>query len=166
MLIFIKCDVYLELKSKGLSICRLINWPKLIISAWGQHFRLVYGPRADIIGLGQFISLQMDSPKQFFQLFHEISNWEKLLLQSCNCNPEGSVNQNCDVQFGNCTCKPNVVGKKCNQCSSKHYGFSAQGCQASIQQKDICPKTSNELSTHQFLALSNFSPATATLKAP
>ena len=67
-----------------------------------------------------------------------------MLFQSCNCDSRGSVNQNCDSS-GQCSCKPNVVGKKCNQCASKYYGLSARGCQVSHQQKDICTKTKNQL---------------------
>ena len=96
-----------------------------------------------------------------------------MLFQSCNCDSIGSVNQNCDSS-GNCSCKRNVVGKKCNQCASKYYGLSAQGCQVSIQQKYICQKTKKSAFKNSFFSGSlkslnerscYFSPATVTREA-
>ena len=46
----------------GLFICRPITGPKPIIPARGRYTSLKYWPRAYIIGFGQFIGLQMDSP--------------------------------------------------------------------------------------------------------
>lgn len=35
----------------------------------------------------------------------------------------------CDSYTGECVCKPNVVGEKCDVCAFEHYGFqSGAGC--------------------------------------
>ncbi|CAF0857038.1 unnamed protein product [Brachionus calyciflorus] len=47
----------------------------------------------------------------------------------CDCNPTGSVSNICDQFGGNCKCKPNVVGKKCDKCAPGTYEFGPNGCQ-------------------------------------
>ncbi|XP_030383466.1 laminin subunit beta-1 [Scaptodrosophila lebanonensis] len=58
----------------------------------------------------------------------------------CNCNPTGSLSKECDRQGGFCHCKPNVVGRQCDQCAPGTYGFGPEGCKAcdcnSIGSKD------------------------------
>ena len=41
----------------------------------------------------------------------------------CNCNAEGSFDQNCENASGKCTCKEHVVGDKCDQCALGFFGF-------------------------------------------
>ncbi|ALC38940.1 LanB1 [Drosophila busckii] len=58
----------------------------------------------------------------------------------CNCNPTGSLSKECDASGGYCQCKPNVVGRTCDQCAPGTYGFGPEGCRAcdcnSIGSKD------------------------------
>ena len=57
----------------------------------------------------------------------EVLHW--IHQQVCACDLVGS---NCNVRTGQCSCKQNVRGKKCNQCAPQHYGLSvdnAHGCQ-------------------------------------
>ncbi|CAH1103667.1 unnamed protein product [Psylliodes chrysocephalus] len=49
---------------------------------------------------------------------------------SCQCDPHGSVSKLCDPNGGFCTCKPNVVGRRCDRCAPGTYGFSPEGCKA------------------------------------
>ncbi len=37
---------------------------------------------------------------------------------SCGCNPSGVLVQSeqCDKEMGECTCKPNVQGRSCDEC--------------------------------------------------
>ncbi|CAG0891651.1 unnamed protein product [Darwinula stevensoni] len=48
--------------------------------------------------------------------------------QPCNCDPIGSVNITCNTETGQCSCKPGVVGLRCDQCTAYSYGFSFEGC--------------------------------------
>ena len=47
----------------------------------------------------------------------------------CDCNPDGSVDQNCEDANGKCTCKEHIVGDKCDQCVAGFFGFPQ--CQGS-----------------------------------
>ena len=38
----------------------------------------------------------------------------------CQCNPEGSVDNDCDGS-GKCTCRPQVMGDKCDDISPGYY---------------------------------------------
>ncbi|KAG7235213.1 hypothetical protein INR49_030616 [Caranx melampygus] len=46
----------------------------------------------------------------------------------CNCDPQGSVSSMCDVRGGQCRCKPNVIGRRCDQCAPGTFGFGPSGC--------------------------------------
>ena len=35
--------------------------------------------------------------------------------KQCDCDMGGSVSNNCDKLTGQCHCRPNVVGKRCNE---------------------------------------------------
>uniref|UniRef100_A0A8C7T7S5 Laminin, alpha 1 n=1 Tax=Oncorhynchus mykiss TaxID=8022 RepID=A0A8C7T7S5_ONCMY len=49
--------------------------------------------------------------------------------QACSCHGNGSYSAMCDLLTGQCTCKPNVVGEKCDQCQMGfHSLLSGQGC--------------------------------------
>ncbi|KAJ4933887.1 hypothetical protein JOQ06_006696, partial [Pogonophryne albipinna] len=49
---------------------------------------------------------------------------------SCQCDPQGSLSGECDRVGGQCRCKPNVMGRRCDQCSPGTYGFGVSGCTA------------------------------------
>lgn len=46
----------------------------------------------------------------------------------CNCDPTGAVSKICAPHGGHCICKPNVVGRKCDQCAQETYDFGPEGC--------------------------------------
>ncbi|XP_031421826.1 laminin subunit beta-2 isoform X1 [Clupea harengus] len=46
----------------------------------------------------------------------------------CQCDLQGSVNFECDSRGGQCRCRPNVIGRRCDQCAPGTYGFGPSGC--------------------------------------
>ncbi|XP_043223097.1 laminin subunit beta-1-like [Amphibalanus amphitrite] len=50
--------------------------------------------------------------------------------KECGCDPTGSESTLCDPLGGQCRCKPNVVGRRCDQCAPGTYGFGPEGCTA------------------------------------
>ena len=48
--------------------------------------------------------------------------------KTCDCNPTGSKSSLCDKYSGQCECKKNVAGRKCQRCQPGFYGFGADGC--------------------------------------
>uniref|UniRef100_A0A8C4XFR5 Laminin subunit beta-1 n=1 Tax=Erpetoichthys calabaricus TaxID=27687 RepID=A0A8C4XFR5_ERPCA len=47
---------------------------------------------------------------------------------SCNCDPQGSYSAVCEKIGGQCQCKLNVIGHRCDQCAPGTYGFGPYGC--------------------------------------
>ena len=45
------------------------------------------------------------------------------LSKACECDPDGSVDGNCDDLNGICTCKEGFTGEKCDECALEHFGF-------------------------------------------
>ena len=39
---------------------------------------------------------------------------------ACGCNKEGT--ESCNKETGQCVCKPNVAGTKCDMCKDDFYG--------------------------------------------
>lgn len=50
--------------------------------------------------------------------------------QACHCDMTGSTSHQCEEHGGNCPCKPNVVGRRCDRCAPGTFGFSSDGCKA------------------------------------
>ncbi|KAG8435979.1 hypothetical protein GDO86_007173 [Hymenochirus boettgeri] len=46
----------------------------------------------------------------------------------CLCDLQGSLSAVCDKIGGQCKCKPNVIGQRCDQCAPGTYGFGPYGC--------------------------------------
>ena len=50
-----------------------------------------------------------------------------LILTACVCDDLGT--DFCNHTTGDCHCKRNVIGEKCDRCELEHYGFqSGSGC--------------------------------------
>ena len=45
------------------------------------------------------------------------------LKVDCNCAKEGSTSEYCDQNTGQCTCKDNFEGLKCDKCKPNHFNF-------------------------------------------
>jgi len=46
----------------------------------------------------------------------------------CNCDPIGSLSNECDLRTGACRCRPGVAGQRCDACAPHHWGFGLEGC--------------------------------------
>jgi len=47
----------------------------------------------------------------------------------CDCDLTGSLSYECNPVGGQCECKSNVVGRRCDQCAPGTYGFGPNGCE-------------------------------------
>ncbi|NXR10761.1 LAMC2 protein, partial [Semnornis frantzii] len=54
--------------------------------------------------------------------------WDQDCCLPCRCHPQGSLSPQCDSD-GWCSCKPGVMGKKCDQCQPGFESLSEAGCQ-------------------------------------
>ena len=49
-----------------------------------------------------------------------INNSFNATQKACDCNTEGT--ESCNKETGQCICKPNVIGNKCDTCDFGFYG--------------------------------------------
>ena len=54
--------------------------------------------------------------------------------KGCDCNVVGSNNPGqCERNGGQCSCKPNVIGRTCEACRPDYFNFnSSRGCEGEI----------------------------------
>uniref|UniRef100_A0A8C5X712 Laminin subunit gamma 1 n=1 Tax=Malurus cyaneus samueli TaxID=2593467 RepID=A0A8C5X712_9PASS len=57
--------------------------------------------------------------------FYRLASDEACL--PCSCNPVGSLSTQCD-SYGQCSCKPGVMGDKCDRCQPGFHSLSEAGC--------------------------------------
>lgn len=69
-----------------------------------------------------------DSPEKCNKYYNSIGYYVYDGAHLCECNPTGSHSAFCDSYGGNCHCKQNVVGRRCDRCAPGTYGFGPQGC--------------------------------------
>ncbi|XP_045698619.1 laminin subunit alpha-2 isoform X5 [Phyllostomus hastatus] len=49
--------------------------------------------------------------------------------QPCHCNPNGSLSEICHPRTGQCECRANVLGQRCDRCKPETFGLqSSRGC--------------------------------------
>uniref|UniRef100_A0A8B9EMM7 Laminin subunit alpha-2 n=1 Tax=Anser cygnoides TaxID=8845 RepID=A0A8B9EMM7_ANSCY len=49
--------------------------------------------------------------------------------QPCHCHINGSISEICDSKTGQCKCKANVIGRRCDMCKPETFGLqSSRGC--------------------------------------
>uniref|UniRef100_A0A6J0SY58 Laminin subunit alpha-3 n=1 Tax=Pogona vitticeps TaxID=103695 RepID=A0A6J0SY58_9SAUR len=41
----------------------------------------------------------------------------------CNCHKNGATSPTCNPMGGQCSCKPNIIGRRCSRCQTGYYGF-------------------------------------------
>ncbi|XP_078492225.1 uncharacterized protein LOC100175399 [Ciona intestinalis] len=106
-----------------------------------QHAEKDRGVIIYAVGVGDFDSseLQLITHHHENRVF-ELENFEDLdsivkslqfqLATACDCDLEGSINEDCNPCSGECSCKTNVVGRRCDVCANATYGLGDSGCQA------------------------------------
>ncbi|XP_050736724.1 laminin subunit beta-1-like isoform X4 [Eriocheir sinensis] len=57
-----------------------------------------------------------------------IGFWVYGQAYSCHCDGTGSKSSICSSLGGQCDCKTNVVGRRCDHCAPGTYGFGPEGC--------------------------------------
>lgn len=69
--------------------------------------------------------------------------WKQIMIKyyvfykiACNCNPIGSINQNCNDSNGKCQCKSGVKGHRCDRCPTNTH-LTNQGCVHNSLNKNI-----------------------------
>lgn len=74
----------------------------------------------------------------FFNRTQEFSlaQFQKLFsFSGCNCNQSGSERKTCNIVTGQCECRPNVVGLKCDQCQVS-FTFCLLKCKSLVEGKE------------------------------
>lgn len=51
-----------------------------------------------------------------------------IFLSECGCDPTGSSSGICNNLGGQCICKTNVDGRRCDRCKLGFFGFGPDGC--------------------------------------
>ncbi|NWU99717.1 LAMC2 protein, partial [Upupa epops] len=54
--------------------------------------------------------------------------WDRDCCLPCHCHPQGALNPQCDSN-GLCSCRPGVMGDKCDRCQPGFESLSEAGCQ-------------------------------------
>ena len=78
--------------------------------------------------------------------------------KECECQTEGSIDQNCDKIGGQCPCKDNIIGRQCTRCAPDFFGYpDCKQCN--------CPPTArcNELTGNIFYQFFKKHPVSAIL---
>lgn len=55
-------------------------------------------------------------PRYFRSINYDENLHFILFYVACDCHPYGIVDKQCDTTTGMCQCKPNIIGKRCDQC--------------------------------------------------
>ncbi|XP_053562862.1 laminin subunit alpha-5 isoform X2 [Bombina bombina] len=66
--------------------------------------------------------------------------------QPCNCHEVGALGTSCESYGGQCSCRPNVIGRDCSRCATGYWGFpNCRPCECGSRLCDevtgqcICP---------------------------
>lgn len=54
----------------------------------------------------------------------------------CDCFPHGSHSRACDMDTGQCACKPGVIGRQCNRCDNPFAEVTSLGCEGLLLSPD------------------------------
>ena len=64
---------------------------------------------------------------QILEIYQKFSDYKIVpninIFQACDCNSEGRKTKDCNLENGDCDCKENICGPKCDKCCKGYYGF-------------------------------------------
>lgn len=52
--------------------------------------------------------------------------------QPCDCDAVGSVSSKCHEATGQCFCRENVIGRRCDRCAENFAGMDELGCKGTV----------------------------------
>ncbi|KAM6454465.1 cadherin EGF LAG seven-pass G-type receptor 2 isoform 4-T4 [Liasis olivaceus] len=55
----------------------------------------------------------------------------------CDCYHTGSLSRTCEPETGQCSCKPGVIGRRCDRCDNPFAEVTISGCEVNY---DSCPR--------------------------
>lgn len=58
--------------------------------------------------------------------------------EDCNCDPIGSIDNNCDEETGQCHCREGIFGKRCDQLQPLHFGFTVESDASGVRRALRC----------------------------
>lgn len=47
----------------------------------------------------------------------------------CDCYHTGSLSRTCEAETGQCSCKPGVIGRRCDRCDNPFAEVTISGCE-------------------------------------
>uniref|UniRef100_A0A665UDS4 Laminin subunit beta-1 n=1 Tax=Echeneis naucrates TaxID=173247 RepID=A0A665UDS4_ECHNA len=82
------------------------------------------------IGLAAELNSQESLPERCGGLIKSLSAKIYNGAVACSCNVVGSLGPSCSKLGGLCECKPNVIGRCCDNCAPLTFGFGPDGCKS------------------------------------
>ena len=71
------------------------------------------------------------------------------IFLACECSSAGSRSSECSVDSGQCQCRPNYEGEKCDRCAAGFYGYpNCQPCECNGEgsQQSFCNPSNGQCS--------------------
>lgn len=69
---------------------------------------------------------------------------------ACDCDPRGATSELCDQVRGQCSCRVEVAGRRCDRCRSGYWGFPlCRPCRCHGMSEECDPQTGGCLSCRE-----------------
>ncbi|CAB0015490.1 unnamed protein product, partial [Nesidiocoris tenuis] len=85
-----------------------------------------------VVGLSELWPLQLRFGQRLFTTLR-LPQWEMQMQEvgcvACSCYAAGSLSTRCDINTGQCDCKPGVIGLQCDQCPNAYAQVTHHGCE-------------------------------------
>lgn len=72
-------------------------------------------------------------------------------ISACDCDPRGATSELCDQVRGQCSCRLEVTGRRCDHCRTGYWGFPlCRPCQCNGMSEECDPYTGECLNCRQY----------------